>query len=61
MAARALNFCWTGLIDVLTMTDRLAPAPLRARKKLLGRIGLGIASLAILGLFWVAYRLSAGR
>jgi hypothetical protein len=37
------------------MLDRLAPAPIQARKTLLGRIGIGVSALATLGLFWLAY------
>ena len=55
LAAHLLTFCWTALIRVLTMLDRLAPAPIQARKTLLGRIGIGVGALATLGLFWLAY------
>ena len=50
LAARGLGFCWTGLIGVLSMTDRAVPAPLKARKTLLGRIGIAATLAAMLGL-----------
>ena len=57
LAARGLSFCWTALIGVLSMTDRAVPAPVKARKTLLGRIGMAATLAAMLGLVgWACMR-----
>mgnify|MGYP001565460254 CR=1 FL=1 len=54
LVARLINSCWTALVRLLTMTDLLVPAPIQARKPLLGWIGIGISALVAVGLAWVA-------
>ena len=61
LAARCLGFLWTGLIGVLNMADSALPAPLKARKTLLGRVGIAATLAAMLGLgFWICMRVGRG-